>query len=185
MAYATYNERKAAQAAAYLLFLAGGRLPLIKLLKLMYLAERASLREFGELITGDHLVSMDHGPVLSRTYSRMNGTSRGAENGWDKWVSDRADHYLELRDRTMVRSSADLKALSRSDLQMLNEVYTEFGHVDRWDLVEYTHTLPEWKDPRGSSYPIDFELLLESLGYSKESSRLLRERMDDTVRLVN
>jgi hypothetical protein len=35
-----FDERKAAQATAFLLFMAGGKLPLIKLVKLLYLAER-------------------------------------------------------------------------------------------------------------------------------------------------
>ena len=38
-----FDERRAAQAAAFLLYRAKGRLPLIKLVKLMYLAERLSL----------------------------------------------------------------------------------------------------------------------------------------------
>ncbi len=41
--FSMFNERKAAQAAAYLLHKAGGKLPLLKLMKLMYLAERLSL----------------------------------------------------------------------------------------------------------------------------------------------
>jgi hypothetical protein len=42
-------------------------LPVIKLIKLMYLAERLSLQRYGEPLTGDRLVSMPDGPVLSMT----------------------------------------------------------------------------------------------------------------------
>ena len=56
MAYPTlFNEKRTAQAAAFLLHQAGGRLPLLKLMKLLYLAERESLRLYGEPISGDKL----------------------------------------------------------------------------------------------------------------------------------
>ena len=57
-----FDERKAAEAAAFLLFMAGGKLPLIKLVKLLYLAERLSLQRYGEPLTGDRLVAMPNGP---------------------------------------------------------------------------------------------------------------------------
>ena len=37
----------------------------------MYLAERESLARYGEPITGDVLVSMKHGPVLSKTLDHI------------------------------------------------------------------------------------------------------------------
>ena len=77
MAAALFNERRTAQVAAFLLHRAGGSLPLIKLMKLMYLAERLSLQRYGEPLTGDRLVSMGHGPVLSRTYDHINGAFFG------------------------------------------------------------------------------------------------------------
>ena len=61
-----FNDRKTAQAAAWLLDRQEGRMPYLKLIKLLYLADRQSLIESGYPITGDRLVSMDRGPVLSR-----------------------------------------------------------------------------------------------------------------------
>ena len=80
MSYPTlFNEKRTAQAAAFMLHSAGGRLPLLKLMKLLYLAERESLRLFGEPISGDKLVSMPHGPVLSKTLDMMNGWGGDAQ----------------------------------------------------------------------------------------------------------
>ncbi len=165
-----YNERKAAQAAAYLLFRAGGQEYLIKLVKLMYLAERYSLKEYGVPLTGDSLVSMEHGPVLSRTYNKMNGAFRSVEGGWDTWISDRSGHQLALKIPDSVRDPlSDLLDLSDSDIEALSSVWSEFGHWDRWALVEYTHkNLAEWRDPGQSSFPIRYEEVFEALGYSSE-----------------
>lgn len=48
-----FNERKAAQAAAYLLHKAEGTMDYRQLMALLYLADRRSLIETGHSITGD------------------------------------------------------------------------------------------------------------------------------------
>ncbi len=53
-----FNERKATQAAAYLLQMRGGTMSYMKLIKLLYLADRAALVRFGRPITTDRYVSM-------------------------------------------------------------------------------------------------------------------------------
>jgi uncharacterized phage-associated protein len=177
-----FDERRAAEAAAFLLFKAGGRLPLIKLVKLMYLAERLSLQRYGEPLTGDRLVSMPNGPVLSMTYDHINGALPSIEGGWDTWVADRAGHVVALRDESKVRSpQQDLLRLSGSDLEVLGETWEQFGHWDRWDLVKYTHSeaCPEWEDPDGSSLPIPYEKLFIKLEYSAEQAAALVQRLSE------
>jgi uncharacterized phage-associated protein len=44
----------------------GDVIPVLKLTKLLYLADREALARYGEPITYDLPVSMEHGPVLSR-----------------------------------------------------------------------------------------------------------------------
>lgn len=179
MVASLFNERRTAQAAAFLLHRAGGVLPLIKLMKLMYLAERRSYERFGEPLSGDKLVSMDHGPVLSRTYNHMKGAALACEGGWDTWVSDRAGHDVALRDPSMVRSpEQDLIELSESDLEVLADVWSEFGHWNKWKLVEYTHAhCPEWEDPEGSSLPIPLSSLFKALGYADDAAKELEGRL--------
>jgi len=110
-----FNEKKAAQAAAYFLFRAGGPLSVLKLMKLLYFAERRSFEKFGEPMIGDRLASMPHGPVLSCTYNHMNGDLPSIEGGWEFWIADRAEHDLALRDP--------------GALQPLDRVATQAGHV--------------------------------------------------------
>lgn len=186
MPYKLFNERKTAQAAAFLLFRAGGLLPLIKLMKLLYLAERQSLQKYCEPITGDKLVSMDNGPVLSMTLNHINGLTLSSEGGWDTWVSDRAEHMLALRDASMIRSpDQDLLALSDSDLEILEAVWAEFGHWERWQLVRYTHDmLPEWQDPKGSVLPISYESLFEALGFSQGQAGALISQLATQANLA-
>jgi len=81
MASASYNARKAAQVIAYLAMKAGhARLPVLKAVKLVYLADRESLSRFGFPLLEEPQVSMPHGPVNSTTYSHING-EEDLENG--------------------------------------------------------------------------------------------------------
>lgn len=169
-----FNEKRTAQAAAFFLHCAGGRLPLLKLVKLMYLAERESLRRYGEPISGDRLVSMPHGPVLSRTLDMMNGWGGEAQGGWNAWIEDRAGHDLALIDPSMIRSpEEDLIELSDGDLKVLDSVWRQFGHMSKYELVNYTHSgaCPEWEDPNGSSRPIPMPRLLREVGYDGDALR--------------
>lgn len=187
MTVSLFDERRAAQVAAFLLFRAGGRLPLIKLVKLMYLAERLSLKRYGEPLTGDHLVSMPNGPVLSMTYDHINGALPSVEGGWETWIADRGGHFVALRDESKIRSpEQDLLRLSDSDLEVLDETWQEFGHWDRWALVKYTHSeaCPEWEDPEGSSNPIYYSVLFRKLGYTDVQADSLTRRLTEQ-RLLN
>ena len=67
-----FNERKTTQMAAYFISHEGGEISKLKLIKLLYLAERESLRQHGRVMTGDRFVAMPYGPVLSMTLDLAN-----------------------------------------------------------------------------------------------------------------
>lgn len=180
-----YNERKAAQAAAFLLHAAGGKLPSLKLVKLLYLAERHSLKHFGEPLTGDRLVSMPHGPVLSLTYDQIKGATVSSEGGWDTWIAAKEDHDVALRDPSMIREPAtDLAALSESDIESLESVWREYGRMGKWEIRDFTHDhCAEWTDPDGSSLPIKYEDVFRALGFEETQVRLAVDRIASQIAL--
>ena len=153
-----FDVRKAAQAAAMLLELNRGPMPYIKLIKLLYLADRRSLIESGYTITGDSMVSMDHGPVLSRLYD-CNKPGR-SDGHWQRHIGPLRDYEVSLLE------PSDGMALSDYEHDVVTETFEKFGHLDAWKLVEYMHTLPEWDDPSGSSWPIDVRTILREAGKS-------------------
>lgn len=180
-----YSEKKAAQVAAYFLFKAQGRLPVLKLMKLLYLAERRSYEMYGDPIIGDKLVSMEHGPVLSQTLNRINGMTSSEENGWDTWIADRENHDVALRDASVIRSpEEDLLELSEAEFEVLSETWTKFGHLNKYQIRDLTHRIcPEWEDPDGSSFPITLEKLFEALHFDGEQSKLLNTHMREQQRI--
>lgn len=174
-----FNEKKAAQAAAFFLFQARQPMSVLKLMKLLYLAERRSFERHGSPMIGDRLVSMPHGPVLSVTYNHMSGELESTEGGWDSWIADRAGHDLDLRDRAALKDPADLLELSDADVEILAEVWGQFGRMSQWELRDWTHdNCPEWKDPEGSMIPMRLEDLFAALKYSPEQTREAMERLE-------
>ena len=156
----------AGQMAAWFLHKHGGTMPHLKLMKLLYLAERTSVEKNGYPILGDNLVSMDYGPVLSITLDYMQGKCGEPGNGWHKWVS-RKDGY----EVSLVREygSEDLDLLSDATLEVLEHVLEQCRDMNKWDAVYYTHkNCPEWrKPPLNSSIPITYKQLLCALGYEE------------------
>lgn len=160
----------------------GREMPHLKLIKLLYLAERTSIQTSGELILGDRMISMDNGPVLSRTLNFMQGY-RKPNNGWDKWVSPKENHRVSLaRDFGL----EDLDLLNVATIRTLEGVWNKHAHRDQWDMVDYTHRYcREWKDPKGSSEPISYEtLLLKGFKYSKRKAEKEAKALEDQRKLV-
>jgi uncharacterized phage-associated protein len=180
-----FDEKKAAQVAAFFLFKASKRnanITILKLMKLMYLAERRSYQIYGEPIIGDALVSMPHGPVLSRTLELIDfGSPQNQAGGWDELIAERSGRDMALRSEGLVTSEKDLRELSESDLEILRSIWIEFGKKSAFSLMDYTHdpaNCPEWEDPDGSSVPIKLEKLFKVLGFSDEESNAILSRLN-------
>ena len=57
--------------------------------------------------------------------------------------------------------------LSRAENAIIDQTYRELGHKSQWDVVEMTHTFPEWNDPGKSSEPILYDDVLRVDGFSR------------------
>ena len=62
-----YKEEKSAQIAAFFVEREGGKIPHLKLIKLMYIADRMSMEKTGFPMTYDRMKSLPHGPILDKT----------------------------------------------------------------------------------------------------------------------
>ena len=124
-----FNERKATQMAAFFLGQTPeGRIAHLKLMKLLYLADREAVRTFGWPISGDRLVSMPHGPVLSQTLNLMDGDVESQPGGWEAWISGKENHELSLRQPLDVVA---LDELAPAEIDVLKAVWSRFGHMGK------------------------------------------------------
>lgn len=160
----TFSEQRAAQMAAYFLHKRGGRMAYLKLLKLLYLADREAIGRWGESISGDCFVSMAHGPVLAQTYDLIKcGSGSSTEMGWDFWVKDEDNYEVSLRHP--IDNLDSLDELSDAEIKILDSVFQKFGKMRRFEITRYTRDYcAEWQDPHGSSFPITPEAVFRALG---------------------
>jgi uncharacterized phage-associated protein len=169
-----FNERKAAQAAAYLLKRHKGKINYMVLIKLLYLADRRALILRGLPVTGDRIVSMSKGPVLSGILDLINWGSANERSDWLEYVSTPEGYDVCLR-----KPDPETDELSRYELALLDEIDERFGSWDKWTLVKYTHRLPEWRDPNGSSFPIDPSEILRAENRPEEDISRISEDADE------
>jgi len=167
-----FNERKATQAAAHLLRLRGGRMSYLKLIKLLYLADREALLRWGRPISTDRYVSMDRGPVLSRVLDlATDGDVPGAPSIWAASISAPGNYEVELK------ADAGDDELSEAEIEILDAVFAQHGRKSRWDLVKLTHALPEWIDPRGGAIAIAYRDVLKAGGKSDLEIAAIEEEL--------
>jgi uncharacterized phage-associated protein len=152
-----FNYTKSIQAAAALLRLSPSQeMSQLRLLKLLYIATRESFQEKGYPLVADRYASLDNGPILSRLYNIIKGEDVYSVN-WSQHIA-RDGYMLQLqRD-----PGNDL--LSRYEMRKLQEISTRMRDRDDFDIVNETHTFAEWRDPQGSSIPIDMRDLLRAVG---------------------
>jgi len=181
-----FKEDKVTQASAIFLEKSGGKMKFIKLIKLIYLTDRAAYAERGKSVSEDEYYSMFHGPVPSNTYNLIQYASDRLIEGsawindiknfgqvWEDYIKDAEDHQVELQNHPK------FEALSDYELELLERIYKEFGEYEAWDLVDHLHeVLPEWDEvERNSRKDLPIEQILQR-GLKKpksESDKITRE----------
>lgn len=114
----------------------------LKLIKLLYLADREALLRWGRPISTDRYVSMDRGPVLSRVLDlATDGGVPGAPSIWAASITAPGDYEVELK------ADAGDDELSEAEIEVLDAIFAQHGRKSRWDLVALTHALPRMDRP--------------------------------------
>lgn len=138
-----FDYKKATQAINYLTKKEGGQIDKLKLIKLVYLADRYHLRRFGRPMVNDAYFAMPLGPVGSSV----------------KDIAEFSD-FLDESERKYAISfigrgggantvvsiaNVDSEVFSKSEVEALDFAYKEFGKQTASSLVDITHRYPEWE----------------------------------------
>jgi hypothetical protein len=171
-----FDIEKAIAASAYIIQKGGGRFDVFALIKTMYLANRISLVKYGRSITGDHLASLDKGPVVSDTFHLIQKSSRAKpehQARWNQFISERQSHVLRLL------KTPDLGYLSVRENSILDEAFKTISEIPPYWLSSWTHEhFPEWKNPKGSSTAIDPAEILKAEKKSNEEIAEIEEEVN-------
>lgn len=154
-----------------------GEVDKVKLMKLIYMADRDHFLRHGYPITGDRLSAMPFGPVSSESLNLLDGEyGDGRINVFN---------FIHIADnKVMFRGSPNV-SLDESETSVLDDIISEWGRVPTWDVVNATHEFEEYKRTyvEDSSRPIPYELLLEVYGKNNENQyRLNRPVISPAMR---
>ncbi len=169
-----FNIKKTLQAiSAFLHFHGTKDMSYLRLLKLLYIADRESIKETGLPITGDHVVAMKHGPVLSRVYNLI---KKGDTIDWPIW----SRHFRTVGYRIELVEDPGNGKLSKYEIGKLQELTKRYEDQNEWDMVEITHEFEEWKqnNPGKTSKPIPLVHILAALGRAADEVAIVQEAQD-------
>lgn len=157
----------------------GGSDDMFRLIKKLYYADRTALIQWGKSITGDKLVSLEKGPIVSGIYNLMKG--EGPEPDQIRWddVIVRQEPYI-----ITTRKTANKGVLAEREREVLDEAARTIDAI-RGSISNWLHKhCPEWKDPGKSSMPIDPSTILRLANKSEEEIRRIEEANEE-IRLMN
>jgi uncharacterized phage-associated protein len=166
-----FREDKATQMAARFLQRANGKIEYIKLIKLLYLADKTMLQRHGEPIVYDKWYSIAEGPILSAIYDLIKASPEPRGGFW-------ANHIRTVGQDVLLQADPGDDGLSRAENNIIDEVFARFGGIDRWSLVELTYTFPEWCDPGSSRIPIHYKDVLKQNGLTLDEIQDILDNID-------
>ena len=167
----SFDLNKTIAALAFLAGHQGAKLDMFLSIKKLYSADRRALASWGKTITGDRMVSMDQGPVLSTVYNLFKGTGTADHlRQWQSYFGETVDNKVRLR------QPPEFDLLSEEETDALEAAQDEIGSVAPWDVADFLHKLyPEWEDPHGGMRNIDPATILRKVGRTEDEIHMIEE----------
>lgn len=123
-----------------------GEMDKLKIVKLIYFADKWQLIAAGRTITNDDYLAMRHGPAGSMVLNVLNRNEEYLEpeqlEFMDRYILQAkvGESSYKFMDRDMCYDQ-----FSESDVSALGRIGEKFKSLDKWDIVNLTHKYPEWR----------------------------------------
>lgn len=151
------NDKKATDAVSRLLNQSGGEAEYLRVIKLVYLADRDSIVRRGVPIVGGRYFSMRCGPTVGEV---MNFAKRTLPaDGWPEHISPMYGYTLKLT------APSSYGSLSQSEIDILDGIVEEHASRSTTDLVKWCHQYcPEYERVYWGRKNIEVESILRAGG---------------------
>ena len=175
MIHFKFNEIKTTQVAALFLNKNHGKMNYMKLIKLLYFADREALNRWERPLTTDSYFSMKKGPILSNVLDLItNGKSIYGDSFWYKYISEPSDYNISLE------NDPKQDELSKQEIDLIEEIFEKFKNYSEWKMVDYCHdNLPEWEHPGETSIPIRIEDILRAVNKTEREIEVIDEEVSN------
>lgn len=168
-----FDEVKATQVASRFLEKSGGRMSHLALVKLVYIVDREALARWGRPVSGGDYYSLPHGTVISPVVDLMQRIEGFDEPSF--WTT----HMTKMGNEMQLLKAAGDEDLSAAEVELVDAVFEQWGHLNKWDLCNRTHEFGEWTDPHGSSIPIGIDEVLHHVGKSGEEIAAILDELKE------
>ena len=148
----------------------------LKLIKLIYLAERKYLESYHYPMLFDEFYSLPHGPICSSTLNGIDGVIH--ELLWSEYI---------LRDGNVVVAvhsvnRNDLDEVSDAEMSVISEIWKAFSGMTASQVRNYTHeNCAEYTETNRARVPILYQHIFEALG--EEDAVAVSEDISELVKL--
>src|SRR5712692_11555417 len=114
---------------------------------------------------------MPHGPVLSSTLALIN--EEPDENSvWNTYITAPSNYCVSLK------TDCPSDQLSRAEEELAGRIFERYGRMNRYRLRDMLHeVLPEWRDPNGSSLPIEYRDILAASGKTPSEIAMIESEL--------
>lgn len=159
------------EAFHYIITKLGTSVDRLKLIKLIYLADKYHLINYGHTITHDTYFAMPLGVVGYAAKDVLSFDDFSLSEEEYEYASTllkkTGENNFDINEK-----SAEYDMLSETDISALDFVINHFGKMNQWELRDYTHKYPEW-----SKYKNDFDrgLISRKRVSIKELSSVLKD----------
>jgi len=116
----------------------------LKLVKLLFLADKYHALRYGRTVTGDEYWAMDYGPVGSTTKDLLSLDKEMLSREYkpaSRLLKKSGDHRFIVGEPC---TDDDLDLLSDTDREAIDFVTEQFGRWTTRQLIDHTHKYPEW-----------------------------------------
>ncbi len=143
----------------------------LRVLKILYIADRENIRDNGFPMFGCRAVAMDHGPLHSVAKDLIDGEH--IEEPLFHSHFNRDGYLLQLKEK-----DPGVGRLSRCEIEKLQEVCDRVAAMSDWDIAYgITHQFKEWieKYKKGTSQVIPLEDIIAAVGRAGDQDGILEE----------
>jgi len=146
---------------------------ILRLMKLLYLINRKSLEENASLIIYDRAYALPKGPILTTVYDLTKKRKDSQLRIWERYLAKWSHQVF------MIKDPGD-DQLSKFDERIVRLVYDKHKDRDDFELIGFTHSLPEWKiyeprfqpEYRQQAYPIDLADIVKTIAVKQNDPTL-------------
>ena len=145
------------------------RMSILRLLSLLYIAERELMLESNYWLTGSNATPNERGPRLERVYELIHGHSCGTA----RW----AEHFRTCNYWVQMTNDPDVGHLSRCISNKLEDVARRHEYSDDWLIAKICSQLPEAVSDKERRH-ITIEERMECLGMTDTEKDSFREMLE-------